>query len=163
MIYIHTQIQTHKHMYVHKYTYIYLYTHTNIYTHTHIFSLTILHTHMHIYRYELDMIIHSTKEKTEAQEAKDLTHLFIRTRFQTKMSGSWALHHYANVSFTLSYNNVFPSVESGNLNPSSCSMNYVTLDNIYIFFLAQFCQRENLDSCTMEMLLISYLSMHLSI
>ena len=39
------------------------------------------------------MIICSTKEKTEAQEAKDLTQLSMRTRFQPKISGLGALHH----------------------------------------------------------------------
>ena len=66
-------------------------THTYIYTHIH--SLTILHTWMHIYRCGLDMIICSTKEKTEAQKAKDLTQLSMRKRFQPKVSGLGAVHH----------------------------------------------------------------------
>lgn len=75
------------------------------------------------------MITCSTNEKTETQEDKDLTQLSTRTTVQSKMSESLALHHYANVLFTLGYNTIF---QSGNLNLISCSTYYMTSNNIYI-------------------------------
>lgn len=74
-----------------KYTYTYIYTHTHSLVQyiIYVIYIKILYTHTHtLYRYEIGTFMCSTNKKTEAEEAKDLTQLSVRTIFQPQVSES---------------------------------------------------------------------------